>query len=247
MKASQSRTALSTATVGKPRARSSGSTQVRQPEHASAAPPPPPPAPSLSDPRPLGGIGRGRAEERRIFLFNLKGQILYADAERLEPGSSAGRPESSGDRDLKPHLQQFCSRLRALALSRPGPGRPQAHPPGEAAVVKVGSATVRLRGLLLDPAGGAGEPLILVVADGPGADRQPLCDATYLKQTYNLTQRELEVLEWVRRGASYKEMANALGISPHTIRDHILKMKLKFQADSKCGIMARLIEETCQA
>lgn len=247
MRESHSRAASSTAVASKSRPPSSGQAQGRQPEHKRSTPPPSLPAPDHPEPRPLVGIGRARAEERRIFLFTLKGQLLYADAERAEPGSSAGRPESSGDRDLRPHLQQLCSRLRALALPRSGPGRPQAHPAGEAVVVKVGPAGVRLRGLLLDPAGGAGEPAVLIVADGPGTDRQPLCDAAYLKQAYNLTQREMEVLEWVRRGASYKEMANALGISPHTIRDHILKMKLKFQADSKCGIMARLIEETCHA
>lgn len=247
MKDSRSRTTLSVATANKARPRSSGQTEARRPEIDSPAPIPRPAAPDHPAPsHPLGGIGRTRADVRRIFMLSLKGQMLYSGA---EPAQS-GPPEPLGAHDLKPHLQHLCSRLRTIALSRPGPGRPQAQPlqpPGEAAVVKVGSASVRLRGLLLDPAAGTGEPSILIVADSPSADRQPSCDAAYLKQTYNLTQREMEVLEWVRRGASYKEMANALGISPHTIRDHILKMKLKFQADSKCGIMARLIEETCQA
>ncbi len=109
-----------------------------------------------------------------------------------------------------------------------------------------GSCLHHVRGLLLEPAT-AGEPLILVVVDTTSEPKRTPLDLTYLKNAYNLTSREIEVLDYVRQGASYKEMAQELGISPHTIRDHILKLKLKFQAVSRCGIMARLIEENCHS
>lgn len=193
----------------------------------------------------LDRTGCGRAEERRIFLYNLKGHLLYAshrDLAAYGPGASSQRQPK--DRFLKPHIQQLCSRLKTVALSRSDRGRARRRFGPEAVSVQVGPSAYRLHGLLLDPET-ATEPLVLIVVDVAATGKQAQHDLAYLKHLYNLTRREVEVLEWVRKGTSYKEMAQGLGISPHTIRDHILKLKLKFQADSKCGIMARLLAENC--
>lgn len=48
-----------------------------------------------------------------------------------------------------------------------------------------------------------------------------------------LTQRELEVLTGIAQGKSYKELADALGRSPHTIHAHIKSAYEKLQAANR--------------
>lgn len=48
-----------------------------------------------------------------------------------------------------------------------------------------------------------------------------------------LTQRELDVLNGIARGRSYKELAQALGMSPHTVHAHIKHVYEKLHAASR--------------
>lgn len=44
----------------------------------------------------------------------------------------------------------------------------------------------------------------------------------------NLTDRELEVLEWIGRGLSQKEIADNMNISVKTVDNHIVNIKEKY-------------------
>ncbi|MGE0327484.1 MAG: response regulator [Polyangiaceae bacterium] len=48
-----------------------------------------------------------------------------------------------------------------------------------------------------------------------------------------LSRREAEVLSFVEQGLSYKEIANNLHLSPHTVHSHIKKIYEKLQANGK--------------
>lgn len=48
-----------------------------------------------------------------------------------------------------------------------------------------------------------------------------------------LTQREIEVLKGIEKGATYKELANELCISQHTVNSHIKNIYEKLHAKSK--------------
>ena len=48
-----------------------------------------------------------------------------------------------------------------------------------------------------------------------------------------LSRREAEVLSFVEQGLSYKEIANNLHLSPHTVHSHIKKIYEKLHANSK--------------
>lgn len=55
------------------------------------------------------------------------------------------------------------------------------------------------------------------------------------------------ILGVLGQGARSKEIAAALPISAHTVRDHLKNIRLKFQADSKCGILSRMMQGLAQA
>lgn len=49
----------------------------------------------------------------------------------------------------------------------------------------------------------------------------------------NLTEREMDILQGLVQGLDYKEVANNLFISPHTVRSHIARIYEKLQVKNK--------------
>ncbi|MFN4123392.1 MAG: response regulator [Flavobacteriales bacterium] len=62
--------------------------------------------------------------------------------------------------------------------------------------------------------------------------RQPLSN-TSEKQDFQLTDREIELLEQLKNGLTYKEIADNLHISYHTVRKHIENIYRKLQVNNK--------------
>jgi NarL family two-component system response regulator YdfI len=57
-------------------------------------------------------------------------------------------------------------------------------------------------------------------------------------ETFNLTDRELEVLEAVARGERSKEVASHLGISERTVKAHLASIYQKLGVDSRAAAIA---------
>jgi DNA-binding NarL/FixJ family response regulator len=58
---------------------------------------------------------------------------------------------------------------------------------------------------------------------------------------FNLTNREEEILDGLIHGASYKEIAAELAISPHTVNSHIRKVYEKLRVNSRSAAVARAL------
>jgi NarL family two-component system response regulator YdfI len=58
------------------------------------------------------------------------------------------------------------------------------------------------------------------------------------RETFNLTDRELEVLEAVARGERSKEVASHLGISERTVKAHLANIYQKLGVDSRAAAIA---------
>ncbi|MFZ0931161.1 MAG: response regulator transcription factor [Syntrophobacteraceae bacterium] len=54
-----------------------------------------------------------------------------------------------------------------------------------------------------------------------------------ISEQYILSQREKEILKQIEGGLSYKEIANRLSISPHTVHSHIKNIYEKLQAKNR--------------
>jgi DNA-binding NarL/FixJ family response regulator len=54
-----------------------------------------------------------------------------------------------------------------------------------------------------------------------------------------LTSREREVLSFVAQGFSNNEIAEAMGISVHTVRTHLSSMATKMEANNRLRLVAR--------
>ncbi|MGH3683408.1 MAG: response regulator transcription factor, partial [Natronosporangium sp.] len=78
--------------------------------------------------------------------------------------------------------------------------------------------------------------VVITPADGPGL--VPL-----LALGYRLTQREQEVLQWLARGLTTAELTQRLGISAHTVRDHVKSLFGKVGVRSRAELVARIFTD----
>ncbi|KAA0231934.1 response regulator transcription factor [bacterium] len=60
---------------------------------------------------------------------------------------------------------------------------------------------------------------------------------------YNLTERELEVLDLLTQGADHKQIAEKLFLSPYTIRAHLRNIYDKLHVHSKSQAVAKALQE----
>ncbi|MER3425022.1 MAG: hypothetical protein C4293_19110 [Nitrospiraceae bacterium] len=177
-----------------------------------------------------------------ILVFNLKGQVLYSnyDGRILYLGERDGTAPSAST-DISFDVKRLCFRLKKLADASSIDGstfeKCRALP-----IVTSGDPHYRLEGsLIVDEV--TNQPHILIKVEkeefkGPGT-----LNLAHYQSVYRLTPREIQVVELLSKGASYKEISYSLMISFHTVRDHIKHIRFKLNADGKCGILARLIEE----
>ncbi|MFC9970353.1 LuxR C-terminal-related transcriptional regulator [Spirillospora sp. NPDC127200] len=86
--------------------------------------------------------------------------------------------------------------------------------------------------------GGRPGPVALLIEPAAPADL-----AVLIAQAYGLTARELQVTQLVARGAPTAEIAAALFISPHTVRDHLKTVFAKAGVSSRVELVARLFSE----
>jgi DNA-binding CsgD family transcriptional regulator len=61
------------------------------------------------------------------------------------------------------------------------------------------------------------------------------------KRRYNLTDRELEVARWILLGFTTKQISRSLSISPRTVDQHIVNIKMKLGVNNRSNMAAHLI------
>lgn len=52
-----------------------------------------------------------------------------------------------------------------------------------------------------------------------------------------ITNREMEVLQWIFMGKTYKEIGDIMGLSPLTVKQHVRKMMIVSNASTARGLV----------
>lgn len=63
-----------------------------------------------------------------------------------------------------------------------------------------------------------------------------------LRQKFGLTQRESEVLLWISRGKSNKDIGDILGLSPRTVNKHLEQVFAKLGVENRASAAIRAVE-----
>ena len=62
-----------------------------------------------------------------------------------------------------------------------------------------------------------------------------------MQQTLSLTSRESEVLLWISRGKSNREIGEILSISPRTVNKHLEQIFVKLGVENRASAAARAV------
>lgn len=131
-------------------------------------------------------------------------------------------------------VYEVARRARLLAdTGRPGP-------PARARVRLPSARWLVVHGSRLRPTGTGRPSTAVMVEPAHRTDLAPL-----LMQAYELTPREREVTEMLLRGVPVADMAAALWLSPHTVRDHVKAVFGKLRVRSRPELTAMLFYEHC--
>ena len=82
----------------------------------------------------------------------------------------------------------------------------------------------------------AGERLLRVT------QAEPRADAERLRRHFALTGREAEVLLWIARGKSNKDISTVLGISPRTVNKHLEQIFEKLGVENRASAAALTVQ-----
>ncbi|HEX6939079.1 MAG TPA: helix-turn-helix transcriptional regulator [Longimicrobiales bacterium] len=145
-----------------------------------------------------------------------------------------------------PERDQLQAELRRVAGCFARLGDPATDPVAEGAwahlsvEVCTAGGRYRLRGALLDPGIAAPAACVLVTAHGGTLPLPPL---ERLCGEWGLTPRQAAVAALLAEGRSNAEVAERLGISPHTARHHTESVLMKLGVRSRAEVAARLLRD----
>ena len=170
----------------------------------------------------------------RLLCSNHDGRVLFMGEDKAVPTQAS--PDIAFD------VQRLCFRLKKLAdsVETDGATFDKRQVPSIAATSS--DQRYRLEGsLLMDEA--TKRTCLLVKVQNEESKKPGKVDFSHYQSLYGLTRREIQILQLLSKGASYKEISYSLTISFHTVRDHVKHIRFKLHTDGKFGILARLIEE----
>jgi DNA-binding CsgD family transcriptional regulator len=175
--------------------------------------------------------------ETRASLPDAPGVIeLDADGGLIRASSSAGpllEEVSGGSVEAgvrSPAIQAVASATRALLATGGSTGR--AALPSSAVKTSAGGWLVLHGGLLGEP--NAQQVAVFIQR------AYPTLVAPLLLKAFGLTAREQQVAQLMLRGATTVQAARALGISPHTVGDHVKAIYEKTGARTRGELSAKL-------
>ena len=73
-------------------------------------------------------------------------------------------------------------------------------------------------------------------------NRKPNIDLSSLSKRFRLTRREVETVEHLVHGFNTQRIAELMGISPNTVKAFLRSIMMKMSADSRAGIIARILQ-----
>ena len=101
------------------------------------------------------------------------------------------------------------------------------------------SRPILLRGFGLPDKAGVQQSRIVVTMEEVGRKQQATTDQA--KARFQLTDREHTVVEHLAKGWTNKEIANALGITEQTVKEHIKHIMRKTSSTTRTGILSQVL------
>jgi DNA-binding CsgD family transcriptional regulator len=169
-----------------------------------------------------------------LVILDASGEIDSITPEAREWLAELADGSGTGMTPVPEPVYAVAGRARATRAGPAGIGRE----PASAQVRSARHGWLHLHASCLDTPGRPGDAVAVVITPAHAPDLVPL-----LALGYRLTQREQEVLRFLARGMTTAELTEQLGISPHTVRDHIKALFGKVGVRSRAELVARIFAE----
>lgn len=168
-----------------------------------------------------------------LVVLNRQGEITAITAQAREWLAELASGSATGMAPVPEPVYAVAGRARA---ARAGAGGG----PACAQVRTTRHGWLHLHASCLDSSdgGSADQAVAVVITPAHAPDLVPL-----LALGYRLTHREQEVLRFLARGLTTAEITQRLGISAHTVRDHIKALFSKVGVRSRAELLARIFAE----
>jgi DNA-binding CsgD family transcriptional regulator len=177
-----------------------------------------------------------RLGDARAALDELAHPLIVFDREGREVHRTAAFVEMTRASDGEEAVV-----ARARSLARGFAARRAHHAPTSPSVhMTAGGRDFVLRVSLLPEGLLSGPPAVAVLAQPLTPPSFP--DATQLAAAFGLTPRETEVTLHLARGATREQVAQAMGISPHTARAHTEKVFAKLGVVTRSAVAAAILK-----
>ncbi len=193
-----------------------------------------------------GGLSRlQEIADRRmvpgVLLFSGAGDVLFmnSEAEALIRQIMGDRYGAETQNVLPAEVLELCVSLRTL-LDSQDKGMPE----GEHELRRVTGdlkSPVLLRGFPLAAHSEKDDACMLIIMEKIGRERRVVPDR--VKDQYRLTDREVEIVKYISEGWTNKEIARHLGISEHTVKEHVRHLLKKTKTTTRTGILAQIFQD----
>ena len=186
---------------------------------------------------PLDSIADKRAGPG-ILMLSACMQMLYRDRRSSELCSHINRYHNGtvANGVLPPAVADFCAEIRK-ALQEPTAAREGEHFRIKR-VIGDPACPVFLYGLGVRDRNGIQHSRILVIMEEIGRRENNITQRA--KELYRLTEREVSVVHNLLKGWTNKEIANELGVTEQTVKEHIKHVMEKTKTTTRTGVLAQI-------
>lgn len=177
--------------------------------------------------------GRARSDlvGPALILLDEDGEINATTAAARHWMAELVRGSATGMRPVPEPIYLVAGRARA---TRAG----VSSDPAQAQVRTTAGVWLHLHAACIDVADALDGTVAVVITPARAPDLAPL-----IALAYRITAREQEVLQFIARGFTTADMARHLGISQHTVRDHVKALFTKVGVRSRTELVARVFAD----
>jgi len=166
-----------------------------------------------------------------IIILEPRGEYVYLNDQARAMAASFASHELDGV------LQHIASTLRPdLSISNGAENLAEVP-----TVISNDKGIFALRPFMVPMANGATDPSSVLILIEQISTRTAI-DLEAALQQYALTRRERDIVRLLFKGLCNKAIAQQLTIGPYTVKDHLKKIMLKLNVNSRIGIVSKLLK-----
>ncbi|MBI5492855.1 MAG: helix-turn-helix transcriptional regulator [Deltaproteobacteria bacterium] len=176
-----------------------------------------------------------------ILVLNSKKELLYLSDEAKAVLESIKRHKAAEDRPQKggpvpDEVYELCERVKDVS------GGKEAERASSYSSILFKDDLYTLRAVPLFRSADTARPSHVMIIMEEHRIRQNSFNLETARSTFGLTERETQVVSELIKGSTNQEVAEALSISEHTVKDHIKKIMNKLGVKNRALIICTVLK-----